>query len=172
MHLHLFGQKVFIHDIVFFVLGVTVKINNFQAVAQGGRNISQRVSRGNKHYLGNIKRHIQKVVGKFFVLFRVQQFQKCRRRVAAPVAAHFINFVQQKYRVHTLGLADTLNNAPRHRTDIRSAVAADFAFVPHSSQRHPHKFAADGACNRFSQRGFPHAWRTCKAEHRPAQRII
>ena len=171
VHFHLFGQEVFVHDVVFFVLGVTVKINDFQAVPQRAGNVGQRVGRRDKHHLGNIVRHVQKVIGKFLILFRVQQFQQGSRRVPAPIRTHFVNFVQQEHRVGAFGLADALDNAPRHRADIRPAVAADFAFVTHAAQRHTHEFAPQGPRNGFSQRRFAHTRRTRKAQHRPAQRV-
>src|SRR5439155_25101868 len=46
-----------------------------------------------------------------------------------------------------------LNDAARHRTDVRAAMTADLRLVPHSAETDPHKLAAERVRNRLTEAG-------------------
>ena len=73
------------------------------------------------------------MVGEGIVLFRVQYFEKGRRRVAAHVRRHLVDFVKKEYGVLDAGLLEARNDAARHRADVSAAVASDFRFIPHAA---------------------------------------
>ena len=78
------------------------------------------------------------------------RLQKSRRRIAPVIRSHFVDLIQQKYRIIYADIADRCDNAARNRTYIRSSVAPDFGFIVDTAQGHAHKFSADGTGDRSS----------------------
>ncbi len=92
---------------------------------------------------------------------------KRRRRIAPEIAPELVDLVQHQDGVHRLGPANSLNDLPRQRADVRAAMAADFRFVVHSAERDAHELAAHRARNRLPERGLAHAGRPDEAQDRP-----
>ena len=59
-----------------------------------------------------------------------------------------------------------LDDATRHRTDISTAVAADFRFVANAAQRYTAKLTVHRLGDRFDQTGFAHAGRSDQTQNR------
>ena len=114
-----------------------------------------------------IERHIQIVIAERRVLLRIEHFHQRRRRIAPEIAAELVDLVQHQDGVHRLGPANSLDDLPRQRADVRAPVSADFRFVVHSAQRNAHEFAAHRARDRFPERSFAHARRPDEAQDRP-----
>jgi hypothetical protein len=75
------------------------------------------------------------MVAESVVLFRVENFQKRRRRVAAKILAEFINFVEQNHRIVRSGAFHQLHDLTGQRADISAAMSANFGFVVNAAQR-------------------------------------
>ena len=100
------------------------------------------------------------------VLLRIEHFEQCCRRIAAPVSAEFIHFVEQNHRVHTFSAAHGLNDPARHRTDIRATMPADLRFVPHAAERHAHELAAQRTRDRTRERSLANTRWSDETENR------
>ena len=121
---------------------------------------------GDEHDLRQVIFHVQVVVHKAVVLFRVQHFQQGRRGVPAEIHAHLVHFVQQKDRVLGSGFLHHLDDLPRQGSDIGPAMPPDLGLVPDSSQRQPDELASGSPGYGTRQRRFPHSGRTHQAENR------
>ena len=106
------------------------------------------------------------MVGKVVVLFRVQDFEHGTRRVAPEVACHLVDFVKQNHGVHALCTAQSMDKTARHRTDVSTAVTADFGFVTYATKRNADKVTLHGFRNGFHERRLAHARRPHKAKNR------
>ena len=131
--LELLRHEVLFGDLYLFFFRIARKFDNFHAVQERPGNIADDVGRRNPEDLGQIEGNIEVMVGEGIVLFRVQYFEKGRRRVAAHVRRHLVDFVKKEYGVLDAGLLEARNDAARHRADVSAAVASDFRFIPHAA---------------------------------------
>ena len=106
------------------------------------------------------------MIGKIFVLFRIQYFQQCRSRISLVVRSDLIYFVKEEYRVFGSAFFDGVHDPAGYRPNIRSSVASDLGFIPDTSQRHPYEFTVDGTCHAFGDRSLADSRRTYQAEDR------
>ena len=102
------------------------------------------------------------------VLLRIKHLQQRRSRITAKIRSHFINLVQQEYRVHAAAGLHTVNNTARHRTDIGTAMTADFRFITHTAQRNAGKFTLNRLGNTACQACFTYARRSYQTQNRTA----
>ena len=73
------------------------------------------------------------MVGELVVLLRIQHLKQCAGRITTEIAAHFVNFIKQEQWVFHTRFCHVLQDFARHRADIGTAVAADFAFITHAA---------------------------------------
>ena len=106
------------------------------------------------------------MVGKLVVLLRIQHLKQCTGRIAAEIAAHLVDFIKQEQWIFHTCFRHVLQDFARHRADIGTAVAADFAFITHAAQRHTHILATCGFGNRLTQGSFTHPRRTNQTQNR------
>ncbi len=97
--LHLLGNQEALGDFQFFEFGVTGKPNHFHAVLQGGRNGVQHVRGGDEKYLAQVVLDVQIMIHEHVVLFRIEHFEQRRRRIAAEVHRHLVDFIQHEHRI-------------------------------------------------------------------------
>ena len=76
------------------------------------------------------------MIGKRMILLGIEDFQQRTGRITAEIIAEFVDFIEQEQRVFYSGLNHALNDFAWHRTDIGTAVAADFAFILYAAQSH------------------------------------
>ena len=100
------------------------------------------------------------------VLLRVEHLEQRRRRVAAEVHRHLVDFVEQEDGIARAGLLEALDDLARQRADVGAAVAADLGLVAHAAQRDAHEVAAGGARDRLAERGLADARRADEAQDR------
>ena len=79
-----------------FQLGVPGQANDLHAVLQRSRDGIKGVGRGDEEHLGEIVVHVQIVVIKGHILFRVQHLQEGGGRVAPEIGGHLVHLVEQK----------------------------------------------------------------------------
>ena len=172
MLLELLGPEVFTGNLHLFLLGVAGQVDDFHAVAQGGLDGIERVGRGNEQNLAQVVFYFQVVIGEGGVLLRVQHFEQGRAGVAAEVAAHFINLVENDDGVRHAHLFNLGNNAAGHGPHVGFTVPANFGFVAHAPQAHADVLAPHGRRNAAPKRGFAHARRPVKAQNRRFQVLL
>jgi hypothetical protein len=108
-------NQVLERDVDFLLFGVALQFDDLHAVAQRLRNRIEHVRGGNEQHLREIERHVQVVVAESRVLLRIERFQQRRRRIAAEVAPHLVNFVEHEHRIFRLRAPNALNDLPRQR---------------------------------------------------------
>ena len=106
------------------------------------------------------------MVGKLVVLLRIQHLKQCTGRIATEIAAHLVDFIKQEQWIFHTRFRHVLQDFARHRADIGTAVASDFAFITHAAQRHTHILSACGFGNRLTQGSFTHPRRTNQTQNR------
>ena len=86
-------------DLDLLVLGVAGQLQHFHAVAQRLRNGVQHVRRADEHHVRQVVLDVEVVIEERVVLLGVEHFEQRRRRVAAEVHRHLVDFVEQEDRV-------------------------------------------------------------------------
>src|SRR5262249_6456457 len=97
---------------------------------------------------------------------RVEHFKQRAGWVAAKIRADLVDLIEHEHRVTRAAAAQFLNDAARHRADIRAAVTADLRFVAHPAETDPHKLAAECVGDRLAEARFAYAGRPEKTEDR------
>src|SRR5439155_362650 len=87
----------------------------------------------------------------------IERFEQRRRGITAKIAADFVDFVEHENRIFGLSAADALDDLSRQRTDVSAPVTANFSFVMHAAKGQTNEFAAQSACNGFTERSLPHS---------------
>ena len=122
-----------------------------------------------KRTRGKIERHVEIVVAKRGVLFRVQHLEQRRCRVAAKIAPQLVHFIQHEHRVVGAGAPQGLNDLSRQCADVGAPVAADLGFIVHAAHGNARELAPQRPGDRLPQRGLAHARRPDEAQDRPLQ---
>ena len=132
-------------DLDLLELGVAGNLQDLHAVAQRLRNRVQHVGRADEHDVRQVVLDVEIVVEERVVLFRVQHLEQRRRRVAAEVHRHLVDFVEQEDRVHRAGLLHHLDDLAGERADVGAAMAANLGFVADAAERQAHELAVHRA---------------------------
>ncbi len=151
-------------DLDLLLLGVAGELQHFHAVAQRLRDGVQHVGRADEHHVRQVVLDVEVVVEEGVVLLGVEHLEQRRRRVAAEVHRHLVDFVEQEDRVERAGLLHHLDDLAGERADVGAAVAADLGLVTHAAERQPHELAVHRARDRLGQRGLAHAGRADEGE--------
>src|SRR6185312_2214749 len=101
----------------------------------------------------------------------VEQLEQRGGRVTVESGAELVDLVEHEHGVRRAGARERLNDAPRHRADVRAAVAADFCFVVHAAEALMDERAAEGARDRLAERGLADAGRTEETQDRLDARL-
>ena len=139
--LHLLRQQVLLGDRDLLVLGVAGQADHLHAVEQRRRDV-HGVGRGDEHHVGQVVLDLDVVVDERVVLLRIEHLEQRRRRIAAEVLAHLVDFVEQEQRIAHADLGHVLQDLAGHRADVRAAMAADLGLVAHAAERHADELAA------------------------------
>ena len=97
---------------------------------------------------------------------RIQYFEQRARRVAAKIRTDFVDLVEHKNRIARAAAAQLLNDASRHRADIRATMTANLRFIAHPPETDPHKLATERVGDRLTETGFAYAGWPEKTEDR------
>ena len=149
----------------FLFIGIRTKFNDLHPVQQRSGNRVQRICRGNKHHIGQIKGNLQIVVPVGVILLRIQNLQQGGTGISAVVRTHFINFVQQQHRIGTSCLGHGRHNSAGHGTHIGFAMAPDVRFIMDAAQRNPSHFPVQTSGNRIGNAGLADTGRTYQAQN-------
>ena len=149
----------------FFFFDVAGKFNHFHAVEQRGRNRVEQIRGRNENDFAQIVRHFEIMVAERVVLFRVQNFEQCRARVAAKIRADFVNLVEHENGIDGFRALHCLDNAPGHCADVCAAMPADFRFIANAAERHAHKTASQCLRDAAPHRSFTRAGRTDETQN-------
>ena len=147
-----FGARNFLRDLDLLELGVAGELQHFHAVAQRLRNRVEHVRRADEHHVREVVLDVEVVIEEGVVLLRIEHLEQRRRRIAAEVHRHLVDFVEQEHRVHRAGLLHHLDDLAGERADVGAAVAADFGFVAHAAERQADELAVHRAGDRLGER--------------------
>src|ERR1039458_2227887 len=135
-------NQVLERNVDFLFLGVTLQFDDLHAVAQGLGDRIEHVRGGDEQDFREIETHVQIVVAERRVLLGIERFEQRRRRIAAEVASHLVNFIEHEDGVFGLRAPYALNDLAGQGSDVGAAVAANLGFVVHSAKRQTHELAA------------------------------
>ena len=169
MLLELFGQQMLLRNHQLFLVRIGAKLDYLHAVKQRTRNGVRRIGRGDKHTLAQVKGQLKKIVAEGRVLFGIQHLQKCRRGVAAVIAAQLVDLIEKQQRIFGPGLLDGGQDTSRHRADIGFSVTADLGLVVDASEGNARQFAVERARDAHGNRGFSHARRADQTDDLPGK---
>ncbi len=82
-------------DFHFFIFGITRNTNDFHAVQKRLWHV-QTIRRRDEHDVRKIIIYIQIMIIKCIILFRIQHFEKRRRRIPPMIHTHFIHFIKKE----------------------------------------------------------------------------
>src|SRR4051812_22565172 len=153
-------------DVDLLVFGVTLQLDDLHAITQRLGNRIEHVRGGNEHHLREIEGYVEVIVTESRILLGVKGFKQRRRRIAAEVAAQFIDLVEHEDRVVGLSTADALNDLSGKRADISAAVTADLGFIMQAAERHALELTSQGARDGAAERRLAHTRRPNKAKDR------
>src|SRR5262249_24185567 len=100
------------------------------------------------------------------VLFRIQHFKQCSRRITAKIHAHFVDFVEQENRIDRTGLLDHLNDLTRKCADICPAMATYLRLISDTAQSQPHQLSSGCSSDPHAERRLTDSRRSDEAEDR------
>ena len=160
------GDRNFSRDLDLLLLGVAGELQHFHAVAQRLRDRVQHVGRADEHHVRQVVLDVEVVIEERVVLFRIEHLEQRRRRVAAEVHRHLVDFVEQEHRVLRPGLLHHLDDLAGEGADVGAAVAADLRFVAHAAERQPHELAVHRARDRLGERGLADSRRAGERQDR------
>ncbi len=153
-------------DLHFLFGDVAAQPDGFHAVQQRAGNRIQRVGGAHEQAVAEIEPLVQIVVQEILVLFRVQHFQQCRRRVALEGLAQFVDLIQHDHRVAGAGVLERLGELARHGTDVGAAVAFDLRLVAHAAQAETVELPPQGFTDGLADAGLAHAGRPHQQQNR------
>ncbi len=126
----------------------------------------QHVRGGDEEHLRQVVLHVEVVIDEHEVLFGIEHFEQRRRRIAAEVHRHLVDFIEHEDRVLGAGLLHHLDDLAGQRADVGAAMSAHFGFIAHAAQRHANELAASGLGDAHAERGLADARRSDEAEDR------
>ena len=129
------------------------------------------VCRCDEEHVREIELHIQVVILERMVLRRVQHFEQRRGRIAAPVGAELVDFVEHDHRIHRARVAQGTHEPAWQRADVGSAMTADFGFVPDAAERHSDELPAGCPGDRFANRRLTGSRRADSVRMAPERRV-
>ena len=103
------------------------------------------------------------------VLFRIEDFQQRRRRIAPVVLSDLVDLVDHDQRVVHPDLRVALDEFSRHGADVGLAMTANFRLVGHAPHRHPHELSPESLSDGRAERSLADARWADEAENRSFQ---
>src|SRR5262249_40892713 len=134
-------HKVIARNLDLFFLGVTGQFDDFHAIAERRWNGVEHIRRSDEKDAREIECNVEVMIAEGRVLFRIENFEQRRRRIAAKVRAELIDFVEHENRIARASAPDVLNHLSGERADVRSPVAADLGLVAHAAERNADELA-------------------------------
>ena len=99
------------------------------------------------------------------ILFRIQHLQKRGSGIALVVGAKFVDFVEDYYGVHCLGLCYRLYYPSGHCAYVGLSVSSYFSLVAYPAERNSRVGAVNGFGYGSSHRGLAYSGRSHKADY-------
>ena len=161
----LLRNQMMLGDVKLLLLGVARKRDHLHAVKKRRRNVVA-VGSGHEHHVGEIHRNLHVVVGERIVLLRIEHLKHGRRRIAAPIRTHLVDFIEQEERIAHARADHALDDLAGHRSHVGAAMPADFTFIAHAAQGHAHELASRRTSDGLAERSLADAGRPHEAENR------
>ena len=105
------------------------------------------------------------------ILLRIENLQKCRRRISSKICTDLVHFIHHEYRIIPPTSPQSLDDPSRHGSHVCSPVPPYLSFVPDATERDSDKFPSQCPCYGPAQRRLPHSRRTNKTQDRTLYRL-
>src|SRR4030042_5392279 len=142
-------------------------MDHLHPIQQGRGNGREGIGRSNEEDMGEIEGHIEIMIRKGKILFRIEGLEKRGRRAPSHIRTHFIHFVEHEHRVESFGPSDLLNDPAGKGSHIGSPVSPNLRFVSYPSQRDPDELSLQSPSYGASQGRRAYSGRAEKAEDGP-----
>ena len=126
-------NQIAVRNVQLLFFAIALQLDDLHTVAQRLRDRVEHIRGRDEQHLRQIECHVEIVVAEARILLRIQRFQQRRSGVATEIAPDFIDLVEHENRIFGFGPPNTLNNLSGQRSDISSAMAANFRLVVHSA---------------------------------------
>ncbi len=166
--LTLASHQVLLSDGEFLILRIARERDDLHAIAQRPRDIPQVVGRDDPEHLGQVERQVEVMIDERLVLLGIQDLEHGGCGVTAICLRHLVDLIEEEDGVPRPRRADALEDAPRHGTDIRAAMASDLCFIAYTAERDMNELPSERTCHRRGERGLAHTRRADEAEDRRA----
>ena len=100
------------------------------------------------------------------ILLRIQHFQQRAARITAVIVGKLINLIQHHNRIRNSASLDAFHDAARHRSNVCTAVSANFRFVARAAQTDADIFPVQRPGNALPDGSFAGTRRTYKQKNR------
>ena len=98
IELGLLGYEVLLSDIQFFVFGIAGDSNHFHSIQQRSGDI-HGVGGADEHHIREIVVHLEVMVVKGMILFRIQHLKHRGSGITAMIHTHLVDLVEQEQRI-------------------------------------------------------------------------
>ena len=166
---HLLGQQVVEADPHLLFENVARNVNHLHTVAQRRIDVADVVGRGDEKHFRKVVLRIEVVVVECRILFRIEHFEQCARRVAVIAYGHLVHLVEDDDRIGRPAAFDGLDDPARHRPDVGAAVTAYLGLVVQTAQRNTAELTSQRRRHGLAQRGLAYARRAVQTEDRGFQ---
>jgi len=153
-------------DQYLLVLQIARELDDLHAILQGVWDGVEHVGRGDEHHLGQVKRHLEVVIGERMVLLRIEDFEERRGRVAAKVEPEFVDLVQHEHGILAASAPHGLDNPAGKGAHVSASVPADLGLVPDTAKADAYERAPERLGDGLAKRGLASAGWPDKAEDR------
>ena len=164
MLFQLLGNQVVLGDHELFFIRVGAKLDDLHTVQQRPGHGVQRIRRGDKQHVGQIKGDFQIMVTIVVVLFRVQHFQQSSTGIAAVVGTQFVDLVQQQHRIAAARLRHGGHDTAGHRADVGLPVSPDVRLVVNAAKGNSRHFPIQAPGDGIGNGGLAHAGRAYQTQ--------
>ena len=169
MPLELARQQELPRDRELLLVQVAREPDDLHPVAQRRGDLAERVRRRDEQHLRQVVVDLEVVIVERLVLLRIEHLEERRRRIAAVVAPELVDLVEQDDGIHDFRAAHRLDDATRHRADVRATVAPDLGLVAHAAERHAHELPSHRARDRTPERCLADTGRSDETEDRTVE---
>ena len=165
--LHLAAEEMITRDRDLLILGVPVEADQLHTVEQWRGDRLPHVRRRNEEHFREVEVDLKVVIAERAVLRRIEHLEQRRGRIASPVTANLVNFVEHDHRVLGAGFFERSNDASRQCADVRAPVPADVRLVVDAAERDPGELPAESTRDRLAEGRLADAGRADQRDDRP-----
>ena len=165
--LQLFLHQMLFRNVHLFIFRIAGDRNHFHSVKKRSWNRLKGVGGCHKDNFREIQRYFQIMIPEFFILFRIQNLQKCGKGITfIIISAHLVNLVQKHHGIFDPRFPKPIRDSSRHRSYIGLSVSPDLRLISDTSERDSYIRLFHGLRKGFRNGCFSSSRRSHKTQNR------